>query len=151
MSCWTRPIELQILVCVSHEDVEHVRRGMEHWARTGESPWEDMDPEIEVHDFDIPDGGIYRGHDGVGEWLAHFSAVFDDFTFEPREYIDAGRGRVVLLGRFVGRGKGSGVPIERLDGMVWTVRGGKTVRIEYFGSHDEALVAVRLQDATRSH
>jgi ketosteroid isomerase-like protein len=112
---------------------------------------EDLDPEIEVHDFDIPDGGVYRGHDGVGEWLAHFFAVFDDFAFEPREYIDAGRGRVVLLGRFVGRGKGSGVPIERLDGMVWTVRGGKTVRIKYYGSHEEALVAVSLQDETRSH
>jgi ketosteroid isomerase-like protein len=136
---------------MSHEDVEHVRRGVEHWAGTGKSPWEDLDPEIEVRDFDIPDGGVYRGHDGVGEWLSHFSGVFDDFTFEPREYIDAGHGRVVLLGRILGRGKGSGAPIERLDWMVYTVRGGKTVRIEYYGSHDEALRGVRLPDETRSH
>jgi hypothetical protein len=36
------------------------------------------------------------------------------------------------------------VPLERLDGMVWTLRDGKAVRLDYFGSRTEALEAVGL-------
>jgi ketosteroid isomerase-like protein len=135
---------------MSQEDVEHVRRAMEHWLRTGEALWEELDAEFELLDYDIPDGGVYRGHDGFREWIAHFASAFESFTFEPREYIDAGDGKVVLVGRLSARGKGSGVSVERLDGQVWTIRGGKTVRLEYFSSPREALDAAGLGETADS-
>jgi ketosteroid isomerase-like protein len=126
---------------MSQENVDRVRRGMEHWVRTGEVLWVDLHPEIEVHDHDIPDAGVYRGHDGVRDWTADFSSAFESFALEPQEYIDGGDGKVVLVVRLSARGKASGVSVERLDGMVWTIRDGKTVRLDYYGSRAEALEA----------
>jgi ketosteroid isomerase-like protein len=131
---------------MAQDNIDQVCRGMEHWLSTGEALWEDVDPEAEVHDHDIPDGGIYRGHDGFRDWIADFSAAFESFTLEPLEYIDAGDGKVVLVARLSARGKGSGAPVERLDGMVWTIRDGKTVRLDYYGSRAEAFEAAGLPE-----
>jgi uncharacterized protein len=131
---------------MSDGNVEHVRRVMEHWLRTGEGLWGDLDPELEVHDYDIPDGGVYRGHEGLREWLAHFGEAFESWAFEPREYIDAGDGRVVVVGRLSAQGKGSGVSVDRLDAMAWTVRDGKALRLDYYNSRAEALDAAGLRD-----
>jgi ketosteroid isomerase-like protein len=56
---------------------------------------------------------------------------------------DAGD-QVVEVIRLSARGKGSGVPLDRLDAMVWSLRDGKAVRLDYFGSRTEALEAVGL-------
>jgi ketosteroid isomerase-like protein len=131
---------------MSRQDVEHMRRGVEHFLRTGEARWEDMDPECEMHDHDLPDAVTYRGHEGWLEWRAHFAEAWETDALEPEEYIDAGNGRVVLLARLSARGKGSGVAVERREGIMWTVRDGKTVRIDYYSSPDEALEAAGLRD-----
>jgi ketosteroid isomerase-like protein len=133
-----------ILAGVSRDDVEHLRRVMEHFKRTGEPFWEYLDPEFEIHDHDIPDAGTYRGRDGWREWIAHFGEAWEDFGFEPQEYIDAGDGKVVLMARMWARGRGSGVSVEHVDGTVWTIRDGKTVRLDYYGSRVEALEAAGL-------
>ena len=50
---------------MSQENVELVRRG---FTAAMEEDWptalETLDPDVEIHDFDIPDAGVYRGHDG---------------------------------------------------------------------------------------
>jgi ketosteroid isomerase-like protein len=130
---------------MSHEDVQHVRRGMEHLERTGELLWEDIDPEIEIHDHDLPDAGIYRGHDGWRRWAAQFAEAWESFTLNAEEYIDAGDGRVVLVARLSAQGRGSGLTVERIDGLVLTVSGGKTVRLDYYSSPAEALAAAGVQ------
>ena len=38
-------------------------------------------------------------------------------------------------------GKGSGVELKRRDGMVWTVRDAKLVRLAYYNSEAQALEA----------
>jgi hypothetical protein len=38
------------------------------------------------------------------------------------------------------------VEVERRDGIMWTIRDGKTVRIDYFSSPDEALRAAGLKE-----
>jgi ketosteroid isomerase-like protein len=131
---------------MSQEDVEHMRRGVEHFLRTGEALWAEMHPDCEMHDHDLPDAVIYRGHEGWQEWRAHFLEAWESDTLEPEEYIDAGDGRVVLLARVSARGQGSGVRVERRDGIMWTIRDGKTVRIDYFSSPDEALEAAGLRE-----
>ena len=57
--------------------------------------------------------------------------------------IDAGD-RVVALVKVFAVGRGSGVTVERNDGMVWTVRDGRAVRLEYYGSGAAALKAAGL-------
>jgi ketosteroid isomerase-like protein len=128
---------------MSRKNVELVRRAAEHFQRTGEPSWEVLDPDIEIYDHDIPDAGAYRGPDGFRAWMAHWGEAWESFSIEPGEYLDAGD-KVVQVVRLSARGKGSGVPLERLDGMVWTLRDGKAVRLDYFGSRNEALEAVGL-------
>lgn len=125
------------------KNIELARRGVERFLRTGEPRWDDLDPEIEIHDHDVPDAGTYRGPDGFREWIADWAQAWESFVIQPEEYL-AAADKVVAVVRVSARGKGSGVPVERLDGMVWTVRGGKAVRLDYYGSRAEALESVGL-------
>ncbi|MQA74223.1 MAG: hypothetical protein GEU88_07780 [Solirubrobacterales bacterium] len=125
------------------KNIELARRGVERFLRTGEPRWDDLDPEIEIHDHDVPDAGTYRGPDGFREWIADWAQAWESFVIQPEEYL-AAADKVVAVVRVSARGKGSGVPVERLDGMVWTVRGGKAVRLDYYGSRVEALESVGL-------
>jgi hypothetical protein len=59
--------------------------------------------------------------------------------------IDAGE-RVVSLVRIRAVGAGSGVAVERGDGIVWTFRNVKLARLDYFNGQDEALEAAGLRD-----
>jgi uncharacterized protein len=131
---------------MGQQNVEPVRRAMEHWLRTGDALWAELDPDFEVVDHDIPDAGTYRGQDGFRQWMADFGAAWESFTVEPQEYIDAGDGKVVVLLRLLARGRGSGVSLERLDGIVWTVRDGKSRRLDYYNNPRAALQAVGLRE-----
>jgi ketosteroid isomerase-like protein len=130
---------------MSQENVEIARRGLEHFMRTGELPWEDVDPAFEIHDHDLPDAGTYRGPDGFREWIAQWAEAWESFVIEPERYLDADDKAVALI-RVSARGKGSSVPVERRDGMVWTAREGKALRLDYYGSPAEALDAAGLSE-----
>jgi ketosteroid isomerase-like protein len=68
-----------------------------------------------------------------------------EWSVEPEQFIDAGE-RVVVLVRLSARGRGSGISLERPDGMVWTVRNGKAVRLDYFNNPTQALEAAGLPE-----
>jgi len=80
---------------VSRENVEIARRAFERFLATG-PPWDMLDEEIDVHNYDTPDQGAYRGHAGYGRWLKDWGAAWADWTMEPQDYIDAGE-RVVVV------------------------------------------------------
>jgi ketosteroid isomerase-like protein len=130
---------------MSQENVEIVRRGWEHFVTTGEPLWATIDDEIVIHDHDIPDSGDYRGYAGFAQWGEDWEAAWEDWRWEAEEFIGAGD-RVVAVLRVNAKGRGSGVDVERLDGAVWTVRDGKCIRLDYYGSKAEALEAVGLRE-----
>jgi ketosteroid isomerase-like protein len=126
---------------MSRENVETARRGYEHFNRTGEPDYSVLDPEIVCHDFpELPDTGVYRGHQGFLALIANAIEGFDEFKIEPQEFIDAGD-QVVVLVRTVGRGKLSGADAEVAH--VWMVRNGKVVELRLYGNRDQALEAAR--------
>jgi ketosteroid isomerase-like protein len=99
------------------------------------------DLEIEIHDRpEIPDPQVYRGHEGVLSSLSVSRAAFEGLELVPEEFIDAGD-RVVVVFRFRGKGRKSGVPIDERLAHVWTIRDGKAVRMEVHSGRDEALRA----------
>jgi ketosteroid isomerase-like protein len=126
-------------------NVEIVRRGFEHFIATGEPLWETLDEDIAIRDHDIPDSDDYQGYAGLAQWREDWSAAWDDWRWEPEEFIDVGD-RVVAVLRVHAKGRGSGVDVERVDGAVWTLRNGKAVRLDYYGSKAEALKAVGLAE-----
>ena len=131
---------------MSQENVELTRRGYEHFNRTGEPDYSVLDPGIVCHDFpDLPDTGVYNGHQGFLTLIANAVEGFDEFRIEPEEFIEAGD-RVVVLVRTVGRGKLSGAEVDAQVAHVWTVRNGKAVELRLYGNRDEALEAAGLRE-----
>ncbi len=131
---------------MSQENVEIVRRGYEHYNRTGEPDYNDFDPEI-VYDVSRRtfDPLVYHGHDGVREFLALIREHWATMRLEPQDFIDAGD-KVVVSVRLVGVGKESGVETTANAAHVWTFRDGKIVRQTVFQTMDEALVAAGLSE-----
>ena len=100
-----------------------------------------FDPEIEIHDRpEIPDPQLYRGREGVLRSLNTSRATFQGLELMPEEFIDLGD-RVVVVFRFTGTGRESGVPIHERLSHVWTLREGRAVRMEVHSGREEALRA----------
>jgi ketosteroid isomerase-like protein len=131
---------------VSQANVEIVRASYQAFnADDMASALAALDPAIEVFDHDVLDAAeSYRGLEGVARWQAHWEASWASWRWEPEEFIDAGD-RVIAVLRVYAKGRGSGVDVERVDGAVWTLRGGKCIRLDYYGSKQQALKAVGLE------
>ena len=63
---------------MSQENVEVVRRSLDHFNATGEFLWDAIDPEVEwVIDPTGLLAGTYRGHEGMKMFLARIDEGFD--------------------------------------------------------------------------
>jgi ketosteroid isomerase-like protein len=99
-------------------------------------------PDVEHHDRpEAPDPQVYRGHDGVLEALRVSQATFQGLDLEPEEFVDAGD-EVVVVFRFRGTGRESGVPIDERLAHRWTIRDGHVIRMSVHASRDDALRAI---------
>ena len=84
---------------------------------------------------------------GLAEVIAFVEQVRDgwiDLVYELLELIEAPDGRVVALVRQSGRGRQSGVPIVLHYFALYTIRDGKTRKIEIFRHRADALQAAGL-------
>ena len=92
-------------------------------------------------------GATYRGE--TEAWTDYFAAMdetWEEWGIEDAELRDADDDRVACLCRLVGRGKVSGVPVERGVGIVFRIRDGKLWRIRSYLDPSEALEAVGLSE-----
>jgi ketosteroid isomerase-like protein len=131
---------------MSQENVEIVRRFIEHSNETRDFPWELVDPEI-VYVIDPPAwlAGTYRGHAELKDALRHTWDVYDEFRFEVHEFADAGDS-VVALGAAHVRGALSGATAVQTGASVNRVRDGRIVAVRVYLNHAEALEAVGLRE-----
>jgi ketosteroid isomerase-like protein len=130
---------------VSQENVEIVRSIYDDWLR-GEWATDRFDPQIAMVESEtVPGATSAHGLDAVRRYMESFAKYWEQIHFEPQEYIDAGD-QVIVVARLVGRGKSSGVDVERDWFYVWTLRGGRARRMEAYADRDEALKAVGLED-----
>jgi ketosteroid isomerase-like protein len=114
---------------VSRENLETVRAIYERWERGDYSAVDWADPEIE---FSAP-GGLnpekLRGIEAMGREWAGWLSEFEGFESKAIEYLESGD-QVLVLTRFSGRGRGSGVPIEEMPGAArFRLRDGKVVEL----------------------
>jgi ketosteroid isomerase-like protein len=131
-----------------NEKVELLRLGFEAFNRRDLdgllSVWH---PDAELHELaDVPDVRVYRGHDGIRQWVADLEETFSELRFEPREFLP--RGEVVFVGALAsGRGRGSGVPLEYEVFFVFGIRDGSAMRAEGYLNREQALEAAGMADA----
>ena len=130
---------------MSLENVELVRRLVDHFNEAGDFPWELIDPDT-VWVVEPPAflAGTYHGHEGVRTLLGGMAEVFDEFRVEVDELIDAGHS-VVGVGGFRVRGALSGATAPR---QPWTVvvrlREGRVVEYRAYFEREAAFEAVGL-------
>ena len=132
---------------MSTENVELVRRRfaaalVDDW----ETALEALDFDVEIHDFDIPDaGGVFHGHEGYRDWVRHWTEGWESTRMEDAEYRTVGDDCVIALFRMVATGAHSGMQLERGDAIVYRIRNGRIVVIEYFNDQRRALEAAGLE------
>jgi|SRR5215211_266646 len=86
-----------------------------------------------------------RGREVVERFCREYWGTWADYSAKPEGFIDAGD-HVVVKVRERGKGKGSGVPFERTNFQVWTLRDGRLVLWRMFADKAEALEAVGLTE-----
>ena len=133
---------------MSQENVEICKRAFKVFERLDvEAGLEYVDPEIMFQSAIVSgaSGKTFRGYDGLREWAAESEAAFDELRTVPEEFRDLGDD-VLVLGRVLARGRGSGVPVESPAAFLCTLRDGRMVRVRGYLNWDEALEAAGLRE-----
>jgi uncharacterized protein len=129
-----------------------MRRGYEALNRRDFTTMvESFDPDVEWHDApQLPGSGVYRGPERIVAEIESFLEIWEEFRIELVEVIPAGD-RLVAVAGFRVRGRGSKLPLEGTVAHVWTWRDGKVVQMQAFMSREEALEALRAEEAAGLH
>jgi len=135
-----------IVLAMSQEDLEEVRRGYDLFAETGKFAAE-LATDAFVWDMSHfagwPEQQLYVGVDGAQSFLDEWVAAWDDWQLDLESLHDAGE-KIVAVMRQRGRSKATGMPVDMSFAQVWTMRDGKRSRMEMYSDPDEALRAVGL-------
>jgi ketosteroid isomerase-like protein len=132
---------------VSQENVEIVQAAIAAYMSDDEATFHKLaDPDIVISGRpDQPDARDHRGYDGMLRASAEWLEAWDEQTFEAAEVWHAGD-LVFVRTRESGRGRLSGVLMESESVFVFTLSRHRIVRVQIFGSENEALKAVGLAE-----
>jgi ketosteroid isomerase-like protein len=133
---------------VSQKNVEIVRRLLAEFAET--QAFSDLtSPDLVWHigSWSAWSGQPeYHGEAGFMEFFADWTDAYDDWTQEVEELIDAGDRQVVATTRQRGRLRGSDASVDLRAAFLYTVADGLLVRVDVYGSAEEALRAAALSE-----
>ena len=125
---------------MSQKNLETVRR-MVDLANRGDVNGivELMAPDVVcVPAAEQPDSEPFRGRDAFAEYAREWLAAFDQYVIEVSEYLDLGD-YVIVVGRVVARGWGSGAETAGHDAWLYRFRDGLVVEYRACGTKTEAL------------
>ena len=133
---------------MSQENVELARQFARSWNDGIDAFLEYLDPDVEWRP--TPEGplaGVYRGHDGVRDYVGQLGEVLEGMRIEPLEVIEVDEERVITVDRWIGRGTKSGIEIVATWASLITLGPNKkVVRFETFTDKAQALEAVGLRE-----
>jgi ketosteroid isomerase-like protein len=84
---------------------------------------------------------VYSGHDGIRRFLAEVHEVWETFTWEPTDVEEAGDVVLVLI-HSIGRGRESGLEIDRHSAMLWHIPGETLLSVAFYRDPDAARRAI---------
>ena len=142
-----------ILEVMSQENVELIRALAEAFQRRDhERAFDFYDLEIEWDASRqsqlIPDlAGVYNGHEGVRTFWRGWLSAWEDLRFEIQDVRDGGDEIVLLIRDQRQWGRHTGIATDFPSyGMVFTIRGGKVVRLRSYPDQESALEAAGLSE-----
>jgi ketosteroid isomerase-like protein len=87
---------------------------------------------------------VYEGYEGMRRSAEEVREVWEDWRIEAERFVDAGEGRVLVVERYGGRGRESGVRLQGRAAAIWTLRAGRVVGLEIGVPIEEAFAALGL-------
>ena len=91
------------------------------------------------------EGGCYQGREGVERYAADRSENWEELQSVAEEFRDLGD-RVLVLGRQVGRGKGSGAQVDAPLAAIFDFRGDRIWRSRGYVDRAEGIRAAGLSE-----
>jgi ketosteroid isomerase-like protein len=89
-----------------------------------------LDPSVEWHvSREDPDTTVHHGRVAVRAYLQSWIDAFGDLRLHMED-VEGADERVETVIRFVGKGTGSGVPLDGRATFVWTFRDGRVTKVE---------------------
>jgi ketosteroid isomerase-like protein len=124
------------------EDLDTLRSIFDHFAEGDfAAAVRHYDPEVEwIETRGVPGHGGFRGLPALKAGFTDWLSVWDDYRCEVEQLIDAGE-RAVAEVRGSGRGRMSGAETSEIFFQVWSLRGGRVVRIENHRTREQAMEA----------
>jgi len=105
------------------------------------------DPEIEYVIADGPAPGHWTGLDGLEEGWRSILGAWDNFSVKAEQYRELDDQRVLVLLRYGGRGKTSGIELEQMPAKgagLFHVRDGRVTRAVTYFDRKRALADLGL-------
>ena len=130
-------------------NLDLVRSIYAEWERGDFTSAEWAHPGIEYVWAEGPSPGRWKGVAAAGEGFRVWTSAWDGFRIEAHEYHALDGERVLVLARFSGRGKRSGLELGETHTTVaqlFHVRDGKVTRFVTYFDHDRALTDLGLDD-----
>jgi ketosteroid isomerase-like protein len=133
---------------MSQENVEIVRRFADAWNRRDRDAFLALlDPQFEgIPPSDWPESAPVHGREAAWDFGLELEAPWQEGVGEITELIEAGNDRVVMGATRDVRGKVSGVEVKLDSWAIFSFRGGRIVRIEWFSDRSETLEAAGLEE-----
>jgi ketosteroid isomerase-like protein len=138
---------------MSSPNVVLVRSIYAAWERGDLSSVEWAHPEIEVVFADGPAPGGWSGLTGIAEGFRDFLSAWQDFHPEAEKYRELDDEHVLVLQRYRGRGKTSGLDVGQMRALgtaLFHVRDGRVTRLVTYWNRERGLADLGLAPDTGS-
>ena len=129
---------------MSQEALDVVRRAFTTFnARAVDDLVGLCDPDSEWVPFRAQlEGMVYRGHDGIRQFVRDMDDDWEAFRIDPVEFHDRDD-RVVVIGHVQALGRSSGVDVDSEAGFLFELRAGLIARVVSYSDPAVALEALK--------
>lgn len=137
---------------MSQQDIENIHAATEAFGRRDAEAvlslgvHEDAEFKTLIASVEGGEAGVYRGHDGLRQWMRELDEQMEDLGGEVTEVHDLGEGRYLAAGRFFGTGKGSGARFDVPLAWVYVTDDGLLKRFEAHFDRSAALDSLGLEE-----
>jgi ketosteroid isomerase-like protein len=134
---------------MSRDNVDIVRLILTEWERGNFSAGAKLfDPEVTFETFmpDATENVIARGSAEFAAFTRDWLSQWREYRIVGDEFQEVGRDKVFVAVRQLARGRHSGAEVESPGFSVWTLRGGKVVKLSLHYDRDKALEAAGLSE-----
>lgn len=125
-------------------NIEKVRELYECFTSRDFSPGGLIAEDFELHDPDLPGGGVFRGPEGLREYLSAYEEAWREYAVDVERHWEIGDHVLVFLHQ-TGVGRESAIEFDQRDAHVWTFRDGRAVRWRTYLDRAEAMRSVGLE------